>query len=239
MKIYELEKTQLNTFVVSGVINLKVAVERVVATSFIGDKEFVVLEQGQLNQTYHLHQYRALSEQETFLDEYKDLPLENEDQTLFMIDLLNLGLYKCLASHIANRRNFKVVGALRQELETKLSLQKENDLKLILQATKTLPTHDNFKRVALVKRANRELEKLRGFQTIYIALLERQTEIAIENQTQMRLPKMRAEEKEEIAEIQAFMTSELGKRISILQAVKYFANTDLLTELTTQEQRLK
>lgn len=239
MKIYELEKTQLNTFVVSGVINLKVAVERVVATSFIGDKEFVVLEQGQLNQTYHLHQYRALSEQETFLDEYKDLPLENEDQTLFMIDLLNLGLYKCLASHIANRRNFKVVGALRQELETKLSLQKENDLKLILQATKTLPTHDNFKRVALVKRANRELEKLRGFQTIYIALLERQTEIAIENQTQMRLPKMRAEEKEEIAEIQAFMTSELGKRISILQAVKYFANTDLLTELTTQEQRLR
>lgn len=239
MKIYELEKTQLNTFVVSGVINLKVAVERVVATSFIGDKEFVVLEQGQLNQTYHLHQYRALSEQETFLDEYKDLPLENEDQTLFMIDLLNLGLYKCLASHIANRRNFKVVGALRQELETKLSLQKENDLKLILQATKTLPTHDNFKRVALVKRANRELEKLRGFQTIYIALLKRQTEIAIENQTQMRLPKMRAEEKEEIAEIQAFMTSELGKRISILQAVKYFANTDLLTELTTQEQRLK
>jgi len=239
VKIYELEKTQLNTFVVSGVINLKVAVERVVATSFIGDKEFVVLEQGQLNQTYHLHQYRALSEQETFLDEYKDLPLENEDQTLFMIDLLNLGLYKCLASHIANRRNFKVVGALRQELETKLSLQKENDLKLILQATKTLPTHDNFKRVALVKRANRELEKLRGFQTIYIALLKRQTEIAIENQTQMRLPKMRAEEKEEIAEIQAFMTSELGKRISILQAVKYFANTDLLTELTTQEQRLK
>lgn len=239
MKIYELEKTQLNTFVVSGVINLKVAVERVVATSFIGDKEFVVLEQGQLNQTYHLHQYRALSEQETFLDEYKDLPLENEDQTLFMIDLLNLGLYKCLASHIANRRNFKVVGALRQELETKLSLQKENDLKLILQATKTLPTHDNFKRVALVKRANRELEKLRGFQTIYIALLKRQTEIAIENQTQMRLPKMRAEEKEEIAEIQAFMTSELGKRISILQAVKYFANTDLLTELTTQEQRLR
>jgi len=239
VKIYELEKTQLNTFVVSGVINLKVAVERVVATSFIGDKEFVVLEQGQLNQTYHLHQYRALSEQETFLDEYKDLPLENEDQTLFMIDLLNLGLYKCLASHIANRRNFKVVGALRQELETKLSLQKENDLKLILQATKTLPTHDNFKRVALVKRANRELEKLRGFQTIYIALLKRQTEIAIENQTQMRLPKMRAEEKEEIAEIQAFMTSELGKRISILQAVKYFANTDLLTELTTQEQRLR